>query len=287
MRHLKLREGVLVGAVGLFWCAAGLSPALAAAATSATISPQLRPSTPNTRTTVVFSARFSAAGSPLPAPLRTARVLLPEGLTNERLSWPTTRGCGMKVLLRRGANGCPPHSQVGVGEALLGVENQGMIVKAPAKLWVFVGPTNGAYVLEVLGETQAPVRKRFVFTEKLSAVSSPYSSGLETNFPALVLGPGMPPASVLEYTLTVGEPAHAGAQSAVRHRLPKNIRHKARLKGKKGHHRKQRHPRGGAVRGELMMFTPPHCPAGGYHWLAEFTFADGSTAAIPTTTPCP
>jgi hypothetical protein len=292
----RLFRGLLGGVAwgGSVWL---LACGVAQAATTAEIKPELRPATPNSRTTVYYTARFSNTNGGLPAPLKSATVFLPEGLTNERLSWPRTLGCGKATLLRKGPNGCPPRSLVGSGTALLGVETSGAVEKVPAKLFVFVGPTNGAYVLEVLGETATQPVRRFVFTEQLSALSSPYSSGLETTFEPIVVAPALPPASIIEYSLAVGEPATA-AKTAARHKRPRRAtahRRRKQNRHRRGKHKGKRRPvkhkghrvRVAGLRGELEMFTPPHCPAGGYHWLAQFTFTDGSHQEIATTTSCP
>jgi|GEM_PF-701270 len=281
MINRVFREPLLGAAVAAALALGG--PAAAQAATTAQIVPELRPATPNSRTTVHYTARFSSTTGGLPAPLRTAKVFLPEGLTNERLAWPRTLGCGRKTLLSRGAAGCPARSLVGTGSALLAVEAAGTTEKVPAKLFVFVGPTDGAYVLEVLGETATKPARRFVFTEQLSALSSPYSSGLETTFEPIHVAPGLPPASILEYSLAVGEPA-GKAKAAARRRA------KVRRHGKP--HRRRRakgrpHRPTANLRGELKMFTPPRCPLGGYHWLAQFTFTDGSSQELAITTACP
>lgn len=214
---------------------------------AAKLEPALRPATPNRPTTVAFKVRFGGSAG-LPPPLRFARVFLPEGLTNLKLSWPRTLGCSRSRLLARGPAGCPPRSQIGYGSALLALEAGGVIERKRARLTVFVGPTNGAYILNVLGEVAGPLAIRFVFSEQLSAVSSPYSSGVE-----VALGNSFV-SSLLELTEVVGAPVPRGA---------------------------------GRRFGRLRIYTPRRCPAGGYHWFAAFQYAGGASQTVETVTPCP
>jgi hypothetical protein len=213
---------------------------------TAVLEPALQPSSPGRRTAVLFKVRFPTVPR-LPAPLQFVRVFLPEGLTNLRLAWPNTLGCSRKRLLEAGPKGCPPRSQIGYGSALLGLEAGGAVVRKRAKLTVFVGPTNGAYVLNVLGELPGQLAVRFVFSEQLSAVSSPYSSGVEVNLAGSFV------SSLLELTEVVGRPT----------------------------------PRHHSVQdGELKLYTPRHCPPGGYRWLASFTYLTGASETLETATPC-
>src|SRR5579875_2871985 len=171
----RRRHGLLAATLAAALSAAALAAqATGVSAPAVHIEPTLRPATPNRRTEVLFKVRLSGSDGSLPPPLKTARVYLPEGLTNLRVSWPTTLGCSRKVLLEKGAGGCPPRSQIGTGTALLGVEAGGVLERKQAQLSVFVGPTDGAYILNVLGELKGPLAERFVFTEQLASVSSPY-----------------------------------------------------------------------------------------------------------------
>ncbi|HLI32425.1 MAG TPA: hypothetical protein VKU89_06785 [Solirubrobacteraceae bacterium] len=284
-------KSTLLGFLSLLAITAGApASALAEGATTATLAPSFSPNSAGARTTVVFSARLSGPGGALPSPLTKLTAYLPVGLTGLRMQWPRTLGCSLRRLLAHGGRACPARSQIGSGSALLGWEEGGRILTARARLSVFVGPTDGPYVLEVLGEGQPPLPGRIGFTESLAAVSAPFSSSTEATIPAIVTRGGQH-ASTLEVTLAIGAPvgaAKATPARAARKRgsdrraLRSAPRQRARLRRAAGAHRR---PHSG-VRGEMKLYLPDACPVGGYTWEAIFGFAGGSTQTVRTQTPC-
>ena len=289
-------KATLLGLLALLLGSLTPAGALGQGTAAVTLAPSFSPNSPGARTTVVFSARIGAAGAALPSPLTKLTAFLPVGLTGLRMQWPRTLGCSLARLLAHGGASCPAHSQIGTGSALLGWEEGGKVITANATLSAFVGPTDGPYVLEILGEGKPPLPGRIGFTEQLAAVSAPFSSSTEATIPPIITRGGQR-ASTLELTLAIGAPVGAGREararrsrtSAARHARPSASRRSARVKaGRRSHPRlrRARHHRRGQVRGEMKLYLPSSCPAGGYTWEADFSFADGSSQDVRTQTPC-
>jgi hypothetical protein len=118
-----------------------------------------------------------------------------------------------------------------------------------------VGPTDGPYELQILGEGTTPIRRRVVSTVSLAAISGTYSASLATAIPPIPTRPGQPNASIVSFSLTTGNA------------------HQPRFSGRGRY-------------GGMGLFVPSPCPAGGYPWLAELTYADGSTQQATTAIPC-
>ena len=261
MAFHTLRIGALAAVVGF---AAALSfivlPSPASAQTIATIAPSFAPDLPGARTSVTFAASFSGGAGALPAPLSKAVILLPADLA-KTLEWPTTRGCSRAHLQAHGARGCPPHSQIGAGSALVEWQEGSSTVSERANLQLFVGPTEGVYTLQLLAEGQQPLHRRVVISLALFAITAPYSAGMEAIIPPLPTLPGQPDASVVSFSVTVGPPSQAADSRSSR--------------------------AADSQWGEMELFVPRSCPAGGFPWTADFTYADGSSQEVTTAVPCP
>ncbi len=255
------RVGALAAAAGFAVALSSIaSPPAASAQTVATIAPSFAPDLSGARTSVTFAASFTGAAGALPAPLRKTVILLPADLA-KTLEWPTTRGCSRAQLQAHGAQGCPPHSQIGVGRALVQWQEGSSTVSEQANLQLFVGPTEGVYTLQLLAEGQQPLRRRVVISLILFGVTGPYSGGMEAIVPPLPTRPGLPDASVVSFSVTVGPASRAAA-----------------VRG------------GGAAArrwGEMELFVPRSCPVGGFPWAADFSYADGSSQEVSAGVPCP
>jgi hypothetical protein len=237
----------------------GALPADAAAAPitsgAPTIEASFTPDRAGARTAARFAANLSGVAEGVPEPLRKVVVLAPAGLS-ETVEWPTTVGCSPRALQRRGVRGCPARSQVGSGSALVAWREGSRTVTEHARLWAFLGSLSDGYKFQILGEGTSPIRRRTVMTVSLAALSGIYSTSLETFIPPIPTRPGEPDASVVSFSITMGN-------------------------GKR--------PRfsGPGVYGGLGLFVPSPCPAGGYPWSSEFTYAGGAVQQATTTAPCP
>lgn len=226
----------------------------AASATPA-IEASFSPNRAGARTATNFRATLPAGPEGIPQPLRKVVVLVPAGLSGPSLEWPTTLGCSPRTLMRRGARGCPARSEVGRGSAVVAWREGARTVTEHVRLWQFEGPDNGEFKYEILAEGTTPIRRRAVMTVPLAALSGIYSAALETLIPPIPTRPGQPDASVLSFSLTTG--------NAKRPRFSGPGRY-----------------------GGMGLRVPSPCPAGGYPWAAEFTYADGTTQHVTTATPC-
>jgi hypothetical protein len=238
-----------------------VSPPAASAQTVATITPSFAPDLPGARTSVTFAASFTGGAGALPAPLSKTVILLPADLA-KTLEWPTTRGCSRAQLQAHGAHGCPPHSQIGAGSALVQWPEGSSTASERANLQLFVGPTEGVYTLQLLAEGHRPLRRRVVISLVLFGVTGPYSGGMEASVPPLPTRPGLPDASVVSFSVTVGPAASQAAGAHSRSAA-------------------------GSRWGEMELFVPRSCPAGGFPWMADFTYADGSSQEVTAAVPCP
>lgn len=227
---------------------AGLAGA-AQAETVASIAPSLSPNRLHTKASLTFTMRFSGGAYGVPTPVNKSVVRFPAGLT---LDIPHLSSCPAARLRARGASGCPARSQIGHGHALVethaGTEN----ITEEATLWAFLGPPHNLQpTFEILAQGYTPLYERKVFTGIVLPTDAPYGEELQMSIPPIPTLMFEPDASIVTFTLTIG-PA--------------------------GHHR---------IRGATTVLTPSSCPAGGFPFAAETTYADGSTNNALTTTPCP
>jgi hypothetical protein len=219
----------------------------ARAQTVATIKPSFSPDRLGARTAITFRVHFAGGEFGIPSPVRKVMVFVPLGLV---LGYPETLGCSKAHLQRHGATGCPPRSQIGSGHALMEARLGSQTLMERAKLWAF-WDESGPYAFEILGQGYTPLVRRVVFTEVLFISNAPYAGGLEALIPAIPTLPLEPDASVVDFSITMG--------SAKRPKKP----------------------------GEMEFFVPRRCPAGGFPWAAEFTYADGSIDKTTAAIPCP
>jgi hypothetical protein len=241
---------IVPGAGGIGAAAAAPAPVLA------TIEASFAPDRLGVRTAVTFSFHITGGEDGVPPPLRKVLLLIPGGLSGPSLEWPTTLGCSRAQLMRRGARGCPARSQIGSGSALVAWREGSQTVTEHAKLWMFVGPTDGAYQLQILGEGTTPIRRRVVSTVSLAAISGTYSASLESVVPPIATRPRAPDASIVSFSITNGNA-------------------------------KQPRFSGRGLYGGMGLFVPSPCPAGGFPWQAEFSFAGSPTQLATTAIACP
>jgi hypothetical protein len=256
VRTLQTIAVVSAFGVGVLYAGPVLTSADGVAAADETVTkiePSFSVDRGGARTAATLKVQLQGGENGVPPPLKKAVLHVPAGLANEHLQWPTTLGCSGAHLRAHGARGCPPHSLIGSGSALLKWPEGGTTVGSEhARLWAFVGPTNGEYALEILGEGAKPVHRRVVMRVPLAAETGPYSAALEVLVPAIPAFPGERDASIAELNLTLGGTPSAG-------------------------HR----PSG------LGIFVPRTCPEGGFPWEVDFTFTDGTSATAAATIPCP
>jgi hypothetical protein len=217
--------------------------------TAAVVSSSLIPDRLDARGELTLSIDDTRGATRVPSPLRRLVVMLPAGLG---LEIPTLRSCSASRLRARGAGGCPAASEIGRGRARVEAVAGSQLITEDIDLWVFLGPLRGLQpTFEVLGQGYTPLLKRIVLTGAVLPGSAPYGEELAMSIPPIATVPLEPDVSLATLTLTVGP----------------------------GAHRLSRHAN--------TILVPQRCPAGGFPFAAELTYADGSSADALATDPCP
>jgi hypothetical protein len=244
----------------LFICAA---PALAQATESTTIVEERPPVEPTSATVgpsfvpdrlganAIFTLKFSFRGGPedVPSAVRKSVLHLPLGL---QLSANHIATCSRAKLMAHGAKGCSPDSQIGQGKALTEIELGALPENENVTLWAFIGPfANGNPTIEILAQGITPLEKRVVITGEVLPDNPPYGNKLVVNIPPIPTIPLEPDASTLSFSLTIGTAKH------------------------------------GANHASAAVTIPRRCPAGGFPFLDEFAFADGTDVNAHFTSSCP
>jgi hypothetical protein len=237
--------------IALTLCIAQAAPAVAETAvseTTATIKTSFSPDRLSAKAAFTFTVHFSGGEFGAPSPLRKAVLHLPPGL---RMNIPSLRDCTRAHLQARGASGCPARSQIGSGHALADVHAGSELEREEATVWAFLGPLqNGNPTIEILGQGYTPLDERVVVTGAVLPDQAPYGEELVMSVPSIPTIPLEPDASMVSFSLTIG-----------------GMRFKAHNPN--------------------TVVVPSRCPAGGFPFAADFTYADGSTSATTTTVPCP
>jgi hypothetical protein len=236
------------GLLGALVICAALAGA-AQAETFATITPSLYPRRLGARGALVLTIRFAAGQSGVPSPVRRSVVKFPAGL---RLEIPSLRGCSTARLQARGPAGCPAQSELGTGHALVQARAGSQIISENVALWVFLGPLRNLQpTFEILGQGHTPLQERVVITGMLLADRAPFGEELEMSIPEIPTLPLEPDASIVTLTLTVGARGERPSADA------------------------------------NAIVAPSRCPAGGFPFAAEITYADGSEGSALATVQCP
>jgi hypothetical protein len=229
--------------------------------TSTTLSSSFSPDRLGARGAVTVSIRYqgsesnalpnAGANHAVPSPVRRLVVHFPAGMGPDL---PNVGSCSLSRLRAHGPRGCPASSRLGGGMALTEIHAGSQILKESVVLRAFLGPSRGGEpTLEILGEGYTPFGERLVFTGMLLFDRAPYGEELELSIPPIPTLPMGPDASMVSLSLTLGE-------------------------------------RGGGRRRERRANTvivPGRCPAGGFPFAAQSTYADGSSGSARATAPCP
>jgi len=224
-------------------------PPPAPAPTSATITPSLSPDRLGARASLTFSIRYAGGEFGVPSPVRHSVLRFPAGMS---LDIPSLRACKVARLRAHGPKGCPARSEIGSGHALAETHAGSQITTEEVELHAFLGsPDNLQPTFEIFAQGYTPLDEHVVFTGKVMSANAPYGEELEMSIPPVPSLPLEPDASIVTFSLTVGAGRGHGA-----------------------------HPRS-------TVSVPRSCPAGGFPFAAEFTYADGSAGSALARVPCP
>ncbi|HYM45571.1 MAG TPA: hypothetical protein VES65_05345 [Solirubrobacteraceae bacterium] len=181
--------------------------------------------------------------------MRRSVLRFPAGLS---LDVPHLRSCTAARLRARGASGCPVQSRLGGGHALVEVHAGSQIIAEEATLWAFLGPPQNLQpTFEILAQGYTPIDERMVLSGAVLPDRAPYGEELVMSIPPIPTLALEPDASIVTFALTIG--AHG-----------RRLRHDANT-----------------------VLVPSSCPAGGFPFAAEFTYADGSSGRALAAVPCP
>lgn len=219
-------------------------------ATSANITPSLSPDRLGAKAALTLSIQYSGGQFGVPVPVRKSVVRFPAGMT---LQVPSLHSCSATHLRSRGSAGCPARSQLGSGNALVETHAGSETIAERVALHAFLGPPdNFEPTFEILAQGHTPLDRRVVFTGSVAAINDvPYGEELVMSIPPVPSLPLEPDASIVTFSLTVGS------------------------SGSRRSHTRD------------AVLVPSSCPAGGFPFAAEFTYADGSITDAQARIPCP
>jgi hypothetical protein len=238
-------------ALGCLSAATAAAPAVAQAQTGASVRATLLPDRLGASTTLTLAFHFSGGAEGVPAPLRGIVIHLPAGLT---VDLRETAVCEPSRLRSRGASGCSSKSLVGRGHALMQVHAGSLINPEEATVSVYRGPNRGSHqTLEVLSQGETPLDESTVSTGVLTPDGGRYGLKLTLSIPAIPTLELEPDASFASLSLTIGGIDHS--------------------------------PRAHAAAGSITV--PRSCPAAGFPFAADFTFAGSAGTSASATVACP
>lgn len=229
---------------------AASASAVPPAPTGASLRPSLLPDRLGASTALTLAFRFSGGTAGVPAPLRGMVVHLPAGLT---VNLRSAAICPPSRLRSRGASGCKAKSLVGRGHALMQVHAGSQAVPEEATVSIYRGPNQGSHqTLEILSQGSTPLDQSTISTGVFTPDGGQYGSELTVSVPAIPTLVFEPDASFVSLSLTIGGIG--------------------------------RRPRAHTAASILL---PRTCPAAGFPFAADLTFAGDYTANAPATVACP
>jgi hypothetical protein len=216
---------------------------------TATIAPSLSPDRAGAKAALTFTIRFAGGEFGVPSPVRQSVLRFPAGMS---LDIPSLRACTVARLHAHGPKGCPAQSEIGSGHALAETHTGSQITTEEVELHAFLGPPDNLQpTFEILAQGYTPLDEQVMFTGKVLTAGAPYGEELEMSIPPVPSLPLEPYASIVMFSLTVGTGRRHGT-----------------------------HP-------QSTVSVPRRCPAGGFPFAAEFTYADGSVGGALATEACP
>lgn len=232
----------------------------AGAAPHVTLKASFTPDRLATPTTIAFQFAVARQAGALPPPLTHVVLKMPAGLSYAT----STLGlaiCHPQALIEKGLTGCSPNSRLGHGSAFVEVPfGTGAGREIPDVEALMGPPKDGNVVVLFYANGQMPVYAQLVFSAEVLPASGPFGMSLDTEIPLVPSVPDGPPVSILRVSSTIG----SGDLLYYKHVHGRRVAY---------------HPRG--------IEVPEHCPRGGFPFLGQFTFLDGSTTQARTTVPCP
>jgi hypothetical protein len=246
-------------AVVLLLSAVGCLPATAGATETAKLKVAFSPYRLGRSTTLKLGLEIGVAGTSagLPSPITRFDMRIPANLELIGSSLGLSI-CHPAALLANGADGCPADARLGLGSAEIKVPVGPEPVTESAAIEAEMGPPVGEEIGVLLyAEAGAPVAAQLIFPGELLGGAS---QSLSTSVPLIPSVPGAPYVSIVSMNLSLG---------------PEGLRYFKQVHGRTVGYR----PEGIAL--------PARCPRGGFGFVADIAFADGTTVRTTSTVPCP
>jgi hypothetical protein len=254
--------GVLASCMAMMLCVAvaayAAPPASAKGGTFSVLKPTFSPDRLGARGALTFAVRYGdgepdvvspMGGTNVPLAVRKLVVRFPAGMG---LDIPNPNACTATRLRAHGARGCSAASRVGSGYAITKVHAGTQILTERISLTAFVGPLhNGQSTLEILAKGYTPLGESLVFGGEMRFGHAPYGEELVLHVPPIPTLPEEPDASPVLFSLTLGVNTNRRSRSA------------------------------------NTVIIPSHCPAGGFPFASESTYADGSIGNSAARVLCP
>jgi hypothetical protein len=181
----------------------------------------------------------------------------PEPLTNVTVHLPAGVGgsrtgfatCEVSTINMTGIQGCPPGSLAGPKSSMT------MLVSFGTERVQETGTVQAIFsageAVNFFVQATSPVAVELLMTGTYTVDSAPYSHVLNLAVPLIETVPGAPQASILSLTLAFG--------------------------ASRSEHGSEVH----------SVTIPQECPSGGFGWLANTTFKNGTTTTVSYKSPCP
>ncbi len=238
--------------------ALGGLPAAARASDTARFGVTFSPDRLGAQVTLNMTLELAGSDGGLPSPVTGFDMHLPAEL--ELIG--STLGlavCRPGALFADGLQGCSPNARLGTGSAIAAVPFGPETVSESADVDALMGPPveNQVGVL-LYAESTTPVFAQLIFPGELMIGSGPES--LDTTIPPTPTLPGAPDAVLTKLKLEVG---------------PEHLTYYKRVHGRQVAYR----PTG--------VSLPSKCPRGGFVFIADMRFMDGTALRVPDAVPCP
>jgi len=241
-------------------CAFPLAAAAAWGAQTLQVTAAFSPDRLGAPTNVHGTATIGSTTGPLPSPIAEATVMGPPGLKVDVKGVGTCDPAELEKTLEPKRT-CPKDSKAGYGGGVGAYELAGEINEEPFTLEFFRGPNEGGHLtLVTFLNAVSPVSVQLVLKAEVVQEPKPYGLGFTFHVPPIESVPGASNATAKSIFITLGAP---------------NAAYFERVHG----HRKLVHVKG--------IIVPRRCPHGGFPYLTQLTFEDGTSNTVKGTIPCP
>lgn len=211
-------------------------------------------------TTIRIDAKFGTTSGQPPGPLTNFDMRIPASLEliNSTLGLAV---CQPGKLADVGLPACPVNAQIGTGSAAVIAPFGPELLGENAEISIFMAPPVGEDIGVVLFvEGRSPILAQLIFPGVVLVGSRSVGETLNTTLPLTPTLPGAPDAAVIGMKLNIG---------------PEHLTYYKRVHGRRVGYS----PEGIAL--------PKTCPRGGFPFVADMTFQDGTHLTVPTPVPCP